>query len=263
MKGSVIRLFQLCAYAWTGLYMLSLLVLGKAAWSNAPVDLFLTHDGVLGGVQRLIGSLPGEVCIALCILSLVFCGFLMRRHRWWLGVLVWLFYRVIDQRLWLASNGGVQLMGTMLLWAALMGGDVNVRPRAFAYWAARLQLLLVYAAAAAHKFTGTTWLDGTAMSRVVHDPLFHLGWLASFPLLCTLITYAVLAWMTLFPFAVWWPLPRRAVLVFGVLFHLCTAIFLGIPQMGFAFIACYTLWWEREKWSATAITSLPSTDQGR
>lgn len=253
MNGNAIRLFQRCAYAWTALYLLSMLVLGRAAWTNAPVDLFIAHGGALDAVQRALGALPAAACMALCFVAAASGVVLMRAHRWWLGVLVWLLFRVIDHRTWLASNGGVQLMGTMLLWAALMGGDVQEPLRRFAWWAARLQLLLVYAVAAAHKFTGTTWLDGSALLRVTHDPLFHLGWLSAAPWLCTLITYAVLAWMALFPFAVWWRVPRRAVLLFGVAFHLATAVLIGIPQMGLAFIACYPLWW---KWDGLAVRTV-------
>jgi hypothetical protein len=141
-------------------------------------------------------------------------------------------------------------MENMLLWAALMGvgshGHMNAGSHGhiatFAFWAARLQLLLAYAAAAAHKFTGTTWLDGSAMLRVANDPAFHLGFLAASPMVCALLTWATLAFMALFPLAVWWKPSRRAFLIIGVVFHLCTAAFMDIPQMGLAFIACYALW---------------------
>lgn len=240
------RLFQRCAYAWLGLYLVAVLLLGGAAWTNAPVRLFTARTGPAAMVQQTLDALPASACVLLCALAAVGCAVLMRRHRWWLGLLLWLGYRVMDHRMWLASNGGVQLMGTMLLWTALMGDDVAAPVRLFAFWAARLQLLLAYAVAAAYKFTGTAWLDGSAFLRVTHDPLFHLGWLSATPGLCTLITYTVLAWMTLFPLAVWWAPSRRVVLVVGILFHLATAVFIGIPQMGLAFIACYALWWKGE-----------------
>ena len=48
--------------------------------------------------------------------------------------------------------------------------------------------------------------------------------------------------VTLFPFAVWWVPTRRLFLIIGTAFHLATAIFMGIPQMGLAFIACYAIW---------------------
>ena len=241
-----IRLFQRAGYAWLGLYLVSVLVLGSDAWTNAPVPLLLSRTGPVAAAAHVLDALPAAVCAVLCAVTAGCCALLLRRHRWWLGLLVWFLYRVIDHRMWLASNGGVQLMGTMLLWAALMGDDVQVHVRSFAFWAARLQLMLAYAGAAAHKFTGTTWRDGSAFLRVAHDPLFHLHWLAASPLLCTVITYAVFAWMTLFPLAVWWIPSRRVVLLVGIAFHLATAVFIGIPQMGLAFIACYALWWPRE-----------------
>ncbi len=262
MSERVIRSFQRWAYAWLALYLTALLLLGGDAWTNAPVKVFTARTGPAALFQHALDLVPAEGLVMLCALGVFGSLLLLRRHRWWIGLAVWFLYRLIDHRMWLASNGGLQLMGTMLLWAALMGEDVDARVRTFSFWAARLQLLLVYAAAAAHKFTGTTWLDGTAMLRVANDPLFHLHWLAAFPALCAVITYAVLAWMTLFPLAVWWWPSRRIVLCFGVAFHLLTALFIGIPQMGLAFIACYPLWWHRDTSMAVAVTSPPSRDQG-
>ena len=154
--------------------------------------------------------------------------------------------------MWLASNGGIQLMENMLFWSSFLHISTSPHPlistlSSAAFWIGRLQLLLAYAAAAAHKFTGTTWLDGSAMSLVVADPTFNLGWLSASPGLCSALTYATLAFMTLFPFALWWKPTRRAWLCIGVVFHLCTAVFMGIPQMGFAFIACYALWLNDEE----------------
>ena len=255
MNGSAIRLFQVAAYGWLAIYMIAMLFLGTAAWTNAPVDLFTTQSSLADFVQRRIDLLAEGNVIHLCIAALLIALAQLRRHRWWLGLIAWLLFRIITHRTWLASNGGIQLMENMLLWAAFVGtrshGHMTTWSHAhmslFAFWAARLQLLLAYAAAAAHKFTGTSWLDGTAMLRVVNDPLFHLGWLADFPRVCAMLTWLTLAWMSLFPFAVWWKWSRRVVLIIGVFFHLVTAIFMDIPQLGLAFIACYALWLKEEE----------------
>jgi hypothetical protein len=173
---------------------------------------------------------------------------------------VWSAFRILSHRTWLASSGGIQLMENMLLWSSLMSSS-RTAIATFAFWAARLQLLLVYAAAAAHKFTGTTWLDGSAMLRVANDPAFHLGWLAATPALCTALTYLVLGWMALFPFAVWWDPSRRMSLVVGAVFHLLTAIFMDIPQMGLAFVACYAIWLKEDE--ASGITRAFSLTRSR
>lgn len=238
-----IRIFQVAVYAWLMFYALALLLTGEAAWTNAPVQLFRPDHGMLRHTTRwevnLLGS--GALC-AISIGVIALCVVQMRRHRWWLGLLIWLLFRVLTHRSWLASNGGVQLMENMLIWCALMGRGVHAAMATTAFWIARLQLLLAYGAAAAHKLTGTAWLDGSAVAMVARDPAFNLHWLTGLPGLCTLLTFAAFGFMMIFPFGVWWRPSRRVLLLIGALFHLATAVFMGIPQMGFAFIACYALW---------------------
>ena len=236
-----LRLFRWSATAWLLAYAFSILLLGDGAWASAPVQL-AQRSGVLQAVGEVLAALPQFLCTAMvCCLVVAVVLFLWKPH-WSIGLLVWLLFRVISHRMWLASNGGVQLMENVLLWLALMhvrpGGAVST----MAFWSARLQLLLAYAAAAAHKFTGSAWLDGTAVGMVAADPLFNLGWLLHAPWLCTALTYAALLWMTTFPLAMWWRGTRRWWLLIGVVFHLSTAVFMGIPQMGLAFIACYAVW---------------------
>lgn len=241
MNASTIRLFQASVYGWLALYLLALLVLGPAAWTNAPVDPLIAREGLAGGLQQLINGAPAWICFTICVIALVISIAQLGRHRWWLGLMIWIFFRIITHRTWLASNGGIQLMENMLLWSAFMSLP-SLPIATFAFWAARVQLLLVYAAAAAHKFTGTSWLDGSAMLLVAQDPAFHLGFLAGSPGICKLISWSTLAFMSLFPFAVWWKPSRRTFLIAGATFHLLTAIFMDIPQMGLAFIACYAIW---------------------
>ena len=242
MENARIRSFQRALYGWLAFYMLAMLLLGRAAWTNAPVQVFFAHQGAFKWFEGLINGAPAGTMLGIVVAMLGSAIALLFRHRWWLGLVGWLLFRIITHRTWLASNGGVQLMENMLIWGALMGRDVHPFVGTTAVWIARLQLLLAYAAAAAHKFTGTTWPDGSALLLVAHDPAFHLRWLESSPGLCTFLTHATLAFMTLFPFAVWWAPSRRLFLIVGILFHLSTAIFMGIPQMGLAFIACYALW---------------------
>ena len=250
MNASVIRLFQQAVYAWLIGYTLLLLLLGKSAWSSAAVDAFPSQSLLAGVVPAVMSAITPEVGMALCGVLLLCSAALLLKHRAWLALLIWFIFRLITHRTWLGSNGGIQLMENMLLWTAFLsiGPGRLVSPLGLAaFWIARLQLLLVYAAAAAHKFTGSTWLDGSAVSIVAADPAFHLRWLQRLPWICTAATYAALAFMTLFPFAVWWHPSRRAVLLVGVCFHLFTALFMGIPQMAFAFLACYTLWLDEDE----------------
>lgn len=250
MNPASIRLFQWLAYGWSALYAMCLLVLGDAAWVSAPVDVFTTSTGLHGRLQWMVNGLGDIGCSILCALVLIVSVLLLLRHRWWLALLLWFLFRLITHRSWLASNGGIQLMENMLLWSAFMtnGSVWRMSTSPFrqlpvvAFWIARLQLVLVYAMTAVHKSIGHSWPNGSAVRIVAMDPDFNLSWLASFPMLCTILTFGALGFMTLFTLAVWWTPSRRFFLGIGVLFHLSTAIFMDIPQMGLAFIACYALW---------------------
>ncbi|MBK9759750.1 MAG: HTTM domain-containing protein [Flavobacteriales bacterium] len=247
MNTASIRLFQQLAYGWLALYMLSILLLDGSAWVCAPVDLFTRHEGARGALQEFMNALSPFSCSTICVVIIGLSVLLIRTHRWWLAMLVWLLFRVITHRMWLASNGGIQLMENMLLWSAFMGASSYARISTGAFWIARLQLLLVYAVAAAHKFTGHAWLDGTAVLTVANDPDFHLGWLATSPVSCAFLTYGALTFMSLFPLAVWWSPSRKVFLVIGALFHLATAVFMDIPQMGLAFVVCYAIWLQEDE----------------
>lgn len=238
--------FRWASCIWLFLYAMSVLFLGDDAFSSAHVQL-ASGDGLLSQIGLLLELATPGICkgivVALMILSITMARF----PRWWLGLLIWFLFRIITHRMWLASNGGIQLMENMLFWSSFM--HLSTSSNALlsglgtsAFWIARLQLLLAYGAAAAHKFTGSTWLDGSAVSLVAADDTFNLGWLSTSPTLCAVLTYTTLAFMALFPLVVWWRPTRRIWLCVGVLFHLSTAVFMGIPQMGFAFIACYALW---------------------
>lgn len=241
MSDPVIRLFRFAAYAWLACYLVALLLLGGDAWLNAPVNITRAKTGVPASVQEVVNAADAGILMAVCAATIVLAVVQAGRGRWWLGLIVWACFRVVTHRTWLASNGGIQLMENMLLWAALLSAPSSAIAT-FAFWAARLQLLLLYLNAAAHKYMGTWWLDGTAVLHAAGDPLFHLGWLKSVPAFAVFLNYAVLAWMTLFPLAAWWRPTRWTVMIAGVLFHLSTAIFMGIPQMGLAIIACYAIW---------------------
>jgi hypothetical protein len=244
-----VRLFQRLIHAWMALYMLAVLLLGDAAWVSAPVQLFHGRTGWPVVMQNVVNAWSARTCMVLCVTLIGLAVLLMRQQRWWLALLAWFLFRVITHRMWLASNGGIQLMENMLFWSAFMGGSASLIHMA-SFWIGRLQLLLVYAITAIHKFTGTAWLDGSAVLHVARDPNFHLQWLAGSPHLCALISYATLGFMSLFPLAVWWSPSRRIFLIIGMLFHLSTAIFMDIPQMGLAFVVCYALWLEENEIAA-------------
>ncbi|MBK8227218.1 MAG: hypothetical protein IPK70_08575 [Flavobacteriales bacterium] len=155
--------------------------------------------------------------------------------------LIWLLYLNVMNTGWLSSSGGQQLMANVLFWCTFLSAR-DERLKAIGFWAIRLQLLLAYTATGLHKLTGTHWLDGTAMGIVATDPAYGPAWIASFPVLARLATYAVLLFQLSFPIAAWFRTLRLPWMAFGAAFHLGTAIWMDIPEMGLAFIACYAIW---------------------
>jgi hypothetical protein len=251
MEQEVGILFRKATSAWVALYMLALLGLGEAAWSVAPVHVLTAHAFGAGWINGTLDAVDARLGVLLCVVVLGLALWRWRGAGMLPGLVLWLLFRVITARTWLASNGGIQLMDTMLLWSALLApGERNDGLSAFvgrfAFWAARLQLVLVYAVTALHKADGTAWIDGTAVLLVAQDPDFDLGMLAASPRLCAAMTWAAFAFMALYPVAVWWSPARRVFMVLGTGFHLFTALFMDIPQMGLAFIACYTIWLQPE-----------------
>lgn len=251
MNREVPGLFRKALNAWVALYMVALLGLGDGAWGAAPVHVLSAHAFGAGWVNGTLDALDERSGPFLCMLVLGIAVWRWRGAGLWPGLLLWLLFRLITARTWLASNGGIQLMETMLLWCALLApaertDGAGAFVARFAFWAARLQLVLVYAVTALHKAQGSTWPDGRAVLLVAKDPAFHLGALAAYPGLCAVLTWGAIGFMALFPLAVWWSPTRRIILAVGVVFHLLTALFMDIPQMGLAFIACYTIWLEAE-----------------
>jgi hypothetical protein len=132
-------------------------------------------------------------------------------------------------------------MANVFLWSIPLAMR-GARARFLGLWAIRLQVLLAYAVTAAHKLTGTHWLDGSALAIAATDAAFGPSWMADAPMLARLGTWAVLAFQVTFPIALWFGRLRPAWLVAGVLFHAATAVWMDIPEMGLAFIACYAIW---------------------
>lgn len=250
LAPSAVRLFRIAVHVWLIVLIAGRIPVGECLW-EVPVSPTLPRNGFFSFATDAFDTwLPrGSVWVAVPLLLVLAARELFRPHRWYAGVIIWIIYTSLMHRAWLAGSGGQQLMGILLFWSIFIdertvGPERSVRSvlSVFGVWAVRLQLLLVYAATAAHKLTGTTWPDGTAVGIVATDASYHLGWLASFPAVCTALTWWLLAFTALFPLAVWWAPSRRAFLCMGVCFHLATALFLGIAAMGTAFLVAYTLW---------------------
>ena len=240
-------LFQKMIHLWLLGFLFS--ALGTAEWLWVyPVSPPLPVPGRLSWVTHFLSAngTEGLVQLALVMLVLLSIYNLFRPMRWWSALVVWLCYTNLMNLAWMAGSGGQQLMANVLFWNILLSlGRENARSEiasTSAFWIIRIQLILAYFVTGIYKLTGTSWLDGTAVGIAVTDGAFGPEWLAHFSVITMLITWSVLALQFILPVAVWFRRTRVPILLIGATFHLATALFMGIPEMAFAFIAVYAIW---------------------
>lgn len=235
-----IALFQRLVLLWVLGFILSGLPSMERLWLAPVSPPWLPPSPLRHLTHALVGGVP-EPVIALALLTLTVLAVwqLFAKARWWAWALIWLLYVNLMNRAWLAGSGGQQLMANVLFWAMALPSQ---RARFIGLWAIRLQLLLAYAATGLHKLTGTHWPDGTAMGIAATDEAFGPAWLSSAPGLAGFITWCVLLFQLSLPFAMWFRRLRLPWMAFGAIFHMATAVWMDIPEMGLAFIACYAVW---------------------
>lgn len=237
-----IRAFLAFVLLWVLGFMISALSSAERLWFYPIAPVWLPPGPFKHLTHMLSGKVPDFLLVLVVGLLLVLATWqLFAKARWWAFALMWFFFVNLTNRAWLASSGGQQLMANVLFWCAFLAAREK-RLKAIGFWAIRLQVLLAYAATGLHKLTGTHWLDGTAMGIAATDPAYGPAWIASFPIMASMATYAVLLFQLSFPIAVWFRKLRLPWMAFGILFHLATAIWMDIPEMGLAFIACYAIW---------------------
>lgn len=246
MNESTIRLFQRTTSIWLVCYLFSASEAWEWLWGR-PVSPPLPAPGPFALFTDLFDLFPPWLMALGGMALMIIAAYgLFMEPRTWMKFLIWSFFTSFTQRAWLASSGGQQLMENVLLWSVLLAAQPAPGWRAelsrMAFWAIRVQVIFPYAITALHKFTGTRWLNGHAMGIVASDPLFGPAWLAAHPALAACVTWAVLGLQLTLPVAVWWRRTRLAWLCMGAVFHLLTAWYLSIPDMAFAFIACYAIW---------------------
>lgn len=247
-----VRRFQVAVHLWILGFVLY-------AWSSAewlwdhPVSPPLPVPGIFGHLTHAFSSwLPGDAWILLvALLTVLSVRNLFRPMRWWSSALVWFCYANLMDRAWMAGSGGQQLMANVLFWNIALSfasgeGAVRCMIAATGFWIIRLQLLLAYAITGLYKLLGLHWLDGTALGIAATDPAYGPDWMGHLPGLSVPITWAVLALQFAIPIGVSFRRTRVPVLLLGAVFHLATAIWMDIPEMGLAFIAVYTIWLDEE-----------------
>lgn len=252
-----VLLFQRALHGWVLLFLLTALPVMDMLWLE-PLSPHLPYAGWRYDLVHPLGRiLPSTAAPWVLVLALgLSLRGLFKPSRWWSALLLWVCFNGLMHLAFMASSGGQQLVANLMLWNILLSvgqgrqAPVAAMARATGFWIIRLQLLLAYVATGLHKLSGMHWPQGTAMGLVATDPAFGPPWIAAMPALSMAITWAVLLFQLTFPLAVWWRRTRVPWMLAGVLFHLGTAWWLGIPEMAFAFLVAYLSWLSGEETQA-------------
>ncbi len=254
---SAIRLFQRAVLLWVIAFTCSA-YWGFDALNTMGLSPLYVPSGPLKYVTHALAMLPDGindliVLVAVPLLLILCVRDVLRSPKWWSTLLIWFVYTDLMNRAWLAGSGGQQLVANLLFWniflcrSGTLTEEHGARGWSFvAFWILRLQLVIAYLATGLHKLTGSHWHDGSAIGIVATDPAFGPLWMADHPFVASLMTWAVLFFQLTFPIAIWFRTTRYPWMVFGMLFHTGTALWMDIPEMGFAFIAAYSIWFDAQ-----------------
>lgn len=248
MSRQATVLFQRCLMLWVSGFLLS----AYSTVDGLDVMAWSMPYGVPGGVARItnwLSDLHEEPALAplLALATIALAALeLLRGPSWWRALLIWIFYVNLMNNAWLASSAGQQLIANLLFWNILLSlpgmSSTSGIAHEIGFWMVRLQLLVAYSSTAMHKVTGHSWTDGTALGIIATDSAFTFPWLAAHPTIGQWLSWCALLFQCTFPIAVWFLPARHIWLVLGVAFHLLTALWMDIPEMGLAFLVVYTLW---------------------
>ncbi|HQX31743.1 MAG: hypothetical protein IPF95_17215 [Flavobacteriales bacterium] len=247
VQWTSVRFYEKAIHLWVLGFLLSALYSAEWLWLY-PISPPLPVPGKLGWVTHFLSAKGSEGSVYLAVVLLVILSLynLFRPFRWWSALVVWLCYTNLMDRAWMAGSGGQQLVANVLFWNIFLSlgreNALHELASTSAFWMIRIQLILAYFVTGIYKLTGTSWLDGTAVGIAVSDSAFGPAWLADFSMITVLLTWSVLALQFLLPIAVWFCRTRVPILIIGAIFHIATALFMGIPEMAFAFIAVYAIW---------------------
>lgn len=121
----------------------------------------------------------------------------------------------------------------------------------FSYAALVAQFLIVYSVAAFWKWTGYTWVEGSAIHYTLYLDHFAIPWVRELLLphkgLLTILTYIALGYQSLFAIMVWGKKLKYLWLMIGVGFHLYIIVMMGMYDFGSAMITGYLLFLDEEK----------------
>ncbi|WP_165222369.1 HTTM domain-containing protein [Aquisphaera insulae] len=266
-----------------------LLVLAHLGYISVDLDYWYTDAGILRGAEArtVAGDLrfspllyvqdPASVRVVVAVTALATALFIAGWRTRVMGVLVYLGLLSLYHRN-IASNCGpdeLMMITSFYMMLCPCGAAYSLDARREARrrgtdaeplivpWAQRLlqvQLALVYFATAAFKCNGATWLGGTAIHFVLFNAevrQFDLEWLANYPVLLCVLTYAALLLEFALAFLLWFRPTRKWVALLGVGLHAGIVPLVNVPLFGEQMTALYLVFLAPDELSALLRTIDP------
>lgn len=114
-----------------------------------------------------------------------------------------------------------------------------------AFYACRMQFIMVYALTGGYKLAGTTWMEGSSVYYLLQLPHYTPDWVRGVlwnkRWLLVVLSYFGLIYQLAFPVLVWIRRLRMPLILAGVLFHGYIAIAMRLPEFGIGMIVAYSL----------------------
>jgi hypothetical protein len=115
-----------------------------------------------------------------------------------------------------------------------------------------LQICIVYIFAGLHKLQGEVWTNGTALYYILNSGDFSAyainEYITRLPIIVYFLTWFTIAFQLSFPFLVWLPKTRKAVLILGIFLHLGIFVMMRIDNFSFIMLACYAVFFTNREY---------------
>lgn len=187
------------------------------------------------------------------ITLLVICAALglFRRSNYISNFILWLSIVNINNFLYPSLTSGDHLLNQLLFFNIFLSAknarnavinDIQTALHNGALISIKIQVCLAYSLAALYKLTDAGWLQGNAVYETFQIHEYSSAFFASFPkVICTVLSYLVLAYQLLFPIIIWQRPFKIYVLSLGMIQHLIIAFGMGLFSFGWIMIICYIL----------------------
>lgn len=160
------------------------------------------------------------------------------------------------------QNGGTNILLITLFYLLFINEDaekhkneklkiIDISVSNFAFFAAQIQVCILYFVSAVSKLQGTHWLDGSALYYVFNLDEYSTNWfrryVANTNWITIPLTYFTLFFQLAFPVMVWIKKLKPITLIVGIIFHVFIIFIMGITDFGIIMLIMYILFLSENK----------------